>query len=166
MCWLENISAPEDLVTHKNRKKVAGKKTKNKKDVMRHVHVQVIFTKCTPGLRNVFLPGNWWQRTRKTQGGKRVVKYLIGDNLIHLLVLETRSPERRRSKRCFCHLLFVSLRVILIPRGRLSVERLHENIPSDPGHYRPIQQQRSLLTCVSPRPNLLGPRLSLTQRSC
>lgn len=125
----------------------------------------VIFTNCI-SLRNVFcLPGTRWQRRRKTQRGKRVVKYLIGDNLIHLLVLETRSPARQRLKRFFCHLLFVSVRVIRVPRGRLSVARLHENIPSDPGHYQPIQRQRSLLTCVSPRSNLLGPRLSLTQLS-
>lgn len=102
---------------------------------------------------------------RKPRGGNNVVKYLIGDDLIHLAVLETRSPGRRCLKQCFCRLLFLSVRVIHVPRGRLSVARLHEHIPSDPGHYGPIQQQWSLLTCVSPWPNLLGSRLSLTQHS-
>lgn len=94
-----------------------------------------------------------------------MVKYLIGDNLIHLAVLETRSPGRRCLKQCFCHLLFVSVRLIHVPRGRLSVARLHEHIPSDPGHYRPIQQHWSLLTWVSLWADLLGPRLGLTQHS-
>lgn len=75
-----------------------------------------------------------------------MVKYLIGDNLIHLAELETRSPGRQCLEQCFCHLLFVSVRLIHVPRGRLSVARLHEHIPSDPGHYRPIQQHWSLLT--------------------
>lgn len=94
-----------------------------------------------------------------------MVKYLIGDNLIHLAGLETRSPGRQCSKQCFCHLLFVSVRLIHVPRGRLSVARLHEHIPSDPGHYRPIQQHWSLLTRVSLWADLLGPRRGLTQHS-
>lgn len=78
-----------------------------------------------------------------------MVKSLIGGNLIHLAELETRSPGRQCSRQCFCHLLFVSVKVIHVPRGWLSVARLHEHIPSDPGHYRPIQQHGSLLTWAS-----------------
>lgn len=102
---------------------------------------------------------------QNSQVKKRIVKTLIAGNLIHLAVVETRSPGRQCLKHCFCHLLFVSVKVILVPRGRLSVARLHEHIPSDPAHYRPIQQHWSLLTWASLRADLLGPRLGLTQHS-
>lgn len=97
--------------------------------------------------------------------GIKIVKCLIGSNLICLAVLETMSPGRQCRRQCFCHLLFVSVRVIHVPRGRLSVARLHEHIPSDPAHYRPIQQHWSLPTWASLQADLLGPRLGLTEHS-
>lgn len=159
MCWLEKISAPGRFREAQKQEKCGRKKTNKKMSWstwtskwywLMHRSSQKCF--CTRKLM---------AENKENPKGERVVKYLIGDNLIHLLVSETRSPERRRWERRFCRLLFVSLRVIPLPRGRLSVERLHENIPSDPGHYGPIQQQPSLLPPVSPWLNLLGP-----QRCC
>lgn len=75
-----------------------------------------------------------------------MVKSLIGGNLIHLVVLETGSPGRRGLRQSVCRHLFVSVRVIHAPGGLLSVTRLHDPIPSDPGHYGPGQPLRESRT--------------------
>lgn len=124
-----------------------------------------LFSYYSDAVKSDFVSWNFRERKWKGRGKQSIVKSLIEGNLIHLAVLETKSPGRQCLRQCFCHLLFVSVRVIHVPRARLSVARLHEHIPSDPAHYQPIQQHWSLLTWASLQADLPGPRLGLTQHS-
>lgn len=66
---------------------------------------------------NCFVSWNWRERKWNSRGERRIVKSLIGGNLIHLAVLETRSPRRQCLRQCFLSSSFCISQSNSCPQG-------------------------------------------------